>query len=67
MDYLSEPKETTSVTDDKGDIIMEGLLVDTLFKLRLSQSDDIKAKYVAKAMTAMEPILARDDGSSQLR
>lgn len=46
---------------------MEGLLVDTLFKLRLSQSDDIKAKHVAKAMTAKEPILARDDGSSQLR
>lgn len=36
-------KETTPVTDDEGDIIMEGLLVDTLFKLRLSNSDDIKA------------------------
>lgn len=33
---------------------MEGALVNILFKLRLSESDDSKAKQVAKAITAKE-------------
>lgn len=40
------------VTDSDGDTVMEGALVNTLFKLRLSESDDSKAREVAKAMTA---------------
>ena len=43
------------VQDNDGDVIMEGALVNTLFKLRLSDSDDSKAKDVAKAMMASNP------------
>ena len=45
-------KKRLTVTDDDGDTIMEGALVDTLFKLRLSDSNDSKAKIVAKALVA---------------
>ena len=47
-------KKRLTVTDDEGDPIMEGALVDTLSKLRLSNSDDSKARTVAEAMTAKE-------------
>ena len=45
-------KKRLTVTDDDGDTIMEGALVDTLFKLRLSNSDDSKARIMAKALIA---------------
>ena len=45
-------KKRLTVTDDEGDTIIEGELVNTLFKLRLSDSDDSKAKDVAKVITA---------------
>ena len=48
-----------TVTDDDGDAIMEGALVDTLFKLRLSKSDDSKAKTVAKALVAKNSSIQR--------
>ncbi len=45
-------KRRLTVRDDDDDIIMEGALINTLFKLRLSDSDDSKAKHVAKALIA---------------
>lgn len=45
-------KKRLTVTDDDGDTIMEGALVDTSFKLRLSNSDDSKARTVAKDPTS---------------
>ena len=40
------------VIDDNRDAIIKGALVDTLFKLRLSKSDNSKAKTVIKALVA---------------
>ncbi len=45
-------KKRLTVMDNDDDIIMEGALVNTLFKLRLSKSDNFKAKTVAKAIIA---------------
>ena len=45
-------KKRLTVTDDDGDTIMEGALIDTLFKLRLTDSDDSKARIMAKALVA---------------
>ena len=52
-------KKRLTVIDDDGDIIMEGALVDTLFKLRLSKFDDSKAKTVAKALVAKNSTIQR--------
>ena len=48
-------KKRLIVTNDERDTIMKGELVNTLFKLRLSDSDDSKAKDIIKAMTAKNP------------
>ena len=50
-------KKRLTVTDDDDDTIMEGALINTLFKLRLSDAEDVKAKDVARhvAMTAKRP------------
>ena len=47
-------KKRLIVTDDDDDIIMEGALINTLFKLRLSDAENVKAKDVTRhvAMTA---------------
>ena len=52
-------KKRLTVTDDDGDTIMEGALLDTLFKLRLSESDDSRARKVAKAMVAKNSLVQR--------
>ena len=52
-------KKRLTVTDDDGDTIMEGALVDTLFKLRLTKVDDSKARTVAKALVAKNPTIQR--------
>lgn len=52
-------KKRLTVTDDDGDTIMEGALVDMLFKLRLSDSDDSKARTGAKAYMAKDPTSQR--------
>ena len=44
-------KDLLTVTDDN-DTILEGALVDTASKLRLSESDDSKASEIVKAMSA---------------
>ena len=43
-------KKRLTVIDDDGDTIMEGALLNTLFKLRLSKSNDSRARKVAKAI-----------------
>ena len=53
-------KKRLTVTDDDGDVIMEGALVNTLFKLRLSAVADSKARDVAKAMVAGNPAVRRE-------
>ncbi len=45
-------KKRLTVIDNNDDIIIEGVLVNILFKLRLSESDNFKAKTVAKAIIA---------------
>ena len=45
-------KKRLTINNDDRDIIMENTLVDTLFKLRLSDSDDSKTRIMAKALVA---------------
>ena len=52
-------KKRLTVTDDDEDTIMEGALVHTVFKLRLSNSDDSKARTVIKAYMAKDPTSQR--------
>ena len=52
-------KKRLTVTDNDRDVIMEGALVNTLFKLRLTDSDNSKARKVAKAMVAKNTPLQR--------
>ena len=52
-------KKRLAVIDDDGDTIMEGALVDTLFKLRLSKSDSSRARKVVKAMVVKKLTVQR--------
>ena len=45
-------KGRLTITDDENDTIMEGVLVTIVFKLRLSEFDDSRAREIAKAMSA---------------
>ena len=49
-------KKRLTVSNDDRDIIMEGVLVDILFKLRLSDSDDSKARIMVKALITKKSI-----------
>ena len=50
--FFGASKKRLTVSDDDGDTIMEGVLVDTLFKLRLSDSNDFKVRIMAKVLVA---------------
>ena len=44
-------KKRLTVTNDDNDTIMEDALINTLFKLRLSDAEDMKAKDVTRHVT----------------
>ena len=55
-------KDRLTVTDDDNNTILEGALVNKLFKLRLSKSDDSRAREIAKAMRKVYPIRSPKNG-----
>ena len=49
--FFRAVKKRLTVTNDDDDIIMEDALINTLFKLRLSDAEDIKVKDVTRHVT----------------
>ena len=52
-------KKRLTVIDDDEDIIMEGALLDILFKLRFSEFNNFRARKVAKVMVAKNSLVQR--------